>query len=154
MSAFAPDTVDSMMRALTSEHMATPEFRHLLWLATEEDDARICRIMRDVLPGLEVHGAVERGRVVAFVAFDASVDPLVIEYIAVAEDAQGRGLGTALVEVARRDANGGPVYAQTDDDAVDFYRRVGFSVSDRPRDPRWPERQRYDCMLGSRGRPD
>ncbi len=136
-----------MIRALTSDETASPEFRHLLWLAVEVDDAQLNAIARDVLPKLTVHGVVKDDRVVAFVAFDAGTDPMAIEYIAVDEREQGRGHGTALIDAVRSHANGRSVYAQTDDDAVEFYRRAGFAVEPAEPDPRWPDRQRYDCLL-------
>ena len=42
-----------------------------------------------------------------------------------------------------------PIFAQTDDDAIGFYRSLGFVDSPAPRDARWPDRQRYDCVLRS-----
>jgi len=135
------------IRTLTIGEIASAELRHLLWLAVEVDDAELDRVTRDELPGLTILGAVENERVLAFVAVEADADPLAIEYIAVDEGARGRGWGTALVEAVRNHANGRVLYAQTDDDAVDFYRRIGFTVTDREPDPRWPERRRYDCML-------
>ena len=138
-----------MIRALTSHELATPEFAHLLWLAVEVGDDELARIMRDELPTLTLLGVIADERVVAFVAFNATTDPAVIEYIAVGEEAQGRGLGSALVTAVREAADGAAVYAQTDDDAVEFYRSIGFAITDGDPDPRWPDRPRYDCVLVS-----
>lgn len=34
------------------------------------------------------------------------------------------------------------------DDAVEFYRRIGFTILRKDTsEPRWPERQRYECLL-------
>lgn len=137
-----------MVRELTNDEAASAEFRHLLWLAVEVEDAELDMIAGNELPSLTVLGVVDDGSVVAFVAFDSKADPLTIEYIAVAESTQGRGHGRALVEAVRSRAGESMVYAQTDDDAVGFYRRLGFAVTERDRDPRWPERRRYDCLLG------
>lgn len=92
---------------------------------TEADAEELGRIVRDGLPRLSVIGVVEDGRVLAFAAFDSATDPVVIEYIAVDGHAQRFGHGTALVDAVRTAARGRSVYAQTDDDAVDFYRRIG-----------------------------
>lgn len=136
-----------MIRELTPAEIATGEFRQLLWLAVEVDDRQLDRIIREELPELAIRGVVERDRVVAFIAFDAEADPLAIEYLAVDDELRGRGYGTALVEAARDHARGRAVYAQTDDEAVEFYRRIGFAIADRSPDERWPERRRYDCLL-------
>ena len=43
-----------------------------------------------------------------------------------------------------------PLRAETDDDAVDFYRTLGFTVTGAPRDARWPARRRYRCEMPPR----
>lgn len=54
------------------------------------------------------------------------------------------GLGSQLLNVV---ATSFPeVYLETDDDAVDFYRKLGFVISPKERDPRWPDRERYACV--------
>jgi len=136
-----------LIRQLRPDEVTSSEFAHLLWLAIEVDNAELGRITRDELPKLTILGVVENERVIAFVAFDAHIDPLTIEFIAVDESARYGGYGTALVEAACNHAEDRIVYAQTDDDAVDFYRKIGFAISAREPDPRWPERKRYDCTL-------
>ncbi len=137
-----------MIRALTPDEIAGPELRRLLWAAAEVDDAALDRIIAEELPRLALLGVVEAGRVVAFAASDPGLDPVTIEYIAVAESERGRGHGAALVAAVRGRAAGRPVRARTDDDAVDFYRRIGFEIREGEPDPRWPGRRRYDCLLG------
>ena len=137
-----------MIRTLRRDETARSEFAHLMWLATEADEEKLGRILRKELPGLSVIGVLEGDRVVAFAALDPRVEPTVIEYIAVEEASQGHGHGSALVDAAREAGSSRSVYAETDDDAVDFYRRLGFTVTEKAPDPRWPERQRYACLLG------
>ena len=48
--------------------------------------------------------------------------------IAVAENARGYGIGRAMIS-ALQDQFQLPITAETDDDAVDFYRKVGFGVT-------------------------
>ncbi|MGV8882756.1 MAG: GNAT family N-acetyltransferase [Rhodoglobus sp.] len=136
-----------MIRALTMDEVTSTEFRHLLWLSVEVADTELDDIIRDEVPNLTILGVVDFDRVVAFVALSLNSDPLTIEYIAVDESVRGRGYGTALVEAVRNHAKDRIVYAQTDDDAVGFYRRIGFAISAGEPDPRWPDRQRYDCVL-------
>ena len=42
-----------------------------------------------------------------------------------------------------------PVVAETDDDAVGFYRALDFDIGPAPSDPRWPGRRRYRCVRRS-----
>ncbi|WP_261163974.1 GNAT family N-acetyltransferase [Microbacterium sp. Marseille-Q6965] len=138
------------IRPLGPAELRGDAFRHLLWLAAELDDDELSRIAREELPALTVLGAREEGRVVAFAAFDERTRPVTIEYIAVDEGAQSRGWGTALVHAVRERAGERGVRAETDDDAVGFYRRLGFEIVAAEADPRWPGRARYDCVLGQR----
>ncbi|MGE3619885.1 MAG: GNAT family N-acetyltransferase [Acidimicrobiia bacterium] len=135
-----------MIRVLRAGEMARPELVHLLWLACEADDEALAEIVRE-LPHLSVVAVVEEDRVRAFAAFEPDADPVVIEYLAVEEEAQGRGYGRALVGAVREAVSGRALHAETDDDAVDFYRRLGFTISAAAPDPRWPDRPRYACVL-------
>lgn len=137
------------VRVLSKGTLKREDVKDLIRLATDADGERLRRIMLDELRHLSVLGITDEDRVVGFVAFDVDRDPAVIEYIAVAPDHQGHGHGKTLVHATRSAARDGAVYAETDDDAVDFYRRLGFAVVPRDPDPRWPDRQRYACLLGS-----
>ena len=134
-------------RELTEADLQTPEFRALLWLAVEVDDAQLTRIIEEHLPRLTTVGAVDGGLVVGFVAYDEQASPLTIEYIATAPTRRGTGLGESLVRKVQEAHPGRDIFAETDDDAIGFYRRIGFVHRSAPRDPRWPDRPRYACTL-------
>jgi GNAT superfamily N-acetyltransferase len=110
-------------------------------------DDELDRILRDELPALEVLGVERDGVVLAFAATASAPDSVTIEYIAVAQGERGRGLGGRLVHAIRARAARRPLRALTDDDAVDFYRRLGFAVAPSATDARWPDRRRYECIL-------
>jgi len=135
------------IRPLTRAEIASPAFGPLLWEAAGVDADALMHIRDAELPRLQVVGAVE-GDVVGFAAFDRRSDHLELEYLAVSEGARGAGLGTALIDAVRAAAPGLPLHAETDDDAVEFYRSLGFAVRDAPGDARWPGRRRYDCRIG------
>lgn len=136
-----------MIRALRQEEIETPEFRSLLWLAAEVDDGQLDAIVCRELPRLDLLACVDDHRLKGFIAFEPGLDPVTIHYLAVAEDARGEGCGRALVERVRALAPGRSLYAETDDDAVAFYGRLGFEVRVCASDPRWPDRTRYACLL-------
>lgn len=67
-----------------------------------------------------------------------------IRSIAVSETLQRGGVGRALVAHAGQRHPGRDLVAETDDDAVDFYRRCGFTATEIDR---FPDVRRYRCVL-------
>ncbi len=51
-----------------------------------------------------------------------------IMHIAVAKDHQGKGVGRFMIEEAFRYSGTDTIVAETDSDAVDFYKKCGFKV--------------------------
>ncbi|MFT3899070.1 MAG: GNAT family N-acetyltransferase [Gordonia sp. (in: high G+C Gram-positive bacteria)] len=132
---------------LSAADFDTAAFRRLLFLASDYDDTRIQRTVDDELPTMAVIGTRDGERVTGFAAYLPHEETVVLEYIATAEDLRGGGVGRTLVEAIRQRHPGAAVLAETDDDAVDFYRAIGFLVRDGEPDPRWPGRRRYECLL-------
>ena len=131
------------IRDLAPSDLASPRFLELLRLAAELPDEELARLRDEELPALTVIGAVEDGRLDAFAAARPVEEGLEIEYLA----SLRRGLGSALVRELQRTHPGAAIIALTDDDAVGFYRRLGFTEAPAPTDPRWPGRPRYRCTL-------
>jgi ribosomal protein S18 acetylase RimI-like enzyme len=73
-----------------------------------------------------------------------------IRSIAVAPAWRNRGVGRALIDALVKHHNAARVVAETDDDAVGFYRRCGFAVEDAP--PKFG-RARYWCVRDISSRP-
>lgn len=72
---------------------------------------------------------------------DQSAEILILS---VAKEYQGRGVGRALVAHIQRQLKI-PLTAETDDEAVGFYRRCGFSVTSLGK--KYPGVIRYRCIL-------
>lgn len=102
------------------------------------------------MTGLKVRRITRDQRVNTVAAYRPEPARIVIEYIAVDNVRRGEGLGCQLLAAIQHMHSNRPLYAQTDDEAVGFYEGLGFSIAPRPRDPRWPSRQRYDCTLNAR----
>jgi N-acetylglutamate synthase-like GNAT family acetyltransferase len=66
-----------------------------------------------------------------------------IRSIAVVPEWRNRGLGRTLIDALAERTGAERVVAETDDDAVGFYRRCGFAVEDAP--PKFG-RARYWCV--------
>lgn len=65
--------------------------------------------------------------------------------ISCAPDHRRRGVARGLIAFALRKTGAHTLLAETDDDAVDFYRRCGFSVA--PMGELYPGVSRYRCIL-------
>jgi ribosomal protein S18 acetylase RimI-like enzyme len=139
-----------VIRHLEPHDLTTPTFRALLWLACEVEADEIDRIIRTELPELRVLGWHQKGELAGFAAYHDAPERATLEYIAVAESAQGQGVGRSLIAHVAESASSTSIVAETDDDAVEFYRRLGFDVQPLlTTDPRWPQRRRYRCSLST-----
>ena len=145
-----------VLRNLSASELTGPEVRELLRLATDFDDGALDRLVSEVLPRLTVLAAMAAyappgGQAVR----EPEAGPqeprpspsTTIEYIATSPTHQRTGTARALIAEIRRRHPRAVLRASTDDDAIGFYRALGFLDHPAPRDPRWPERRRYDCVL-------
>lgn len=126
------------------EALQSAEFAHLLWLASGYSAEQLKHTITHEISQMTTIGIFENVSPIAFASYFNEPDRAVVEYIAVMESHQGMGLGSQLLNVV---ATSFPeIYLETDDDAVDFYRKLGFVISPKERDPRWPDRERYACV--------
>ncbi|WP_404434201.1 GNAT family N-acetyltransferase [Rothia sp. BD8] len=139
-----------ILGALTWRDLHSPNFLALLHRAAELPEAELQRIRDEELPGMELLAARRRDELVGFAAASIRPQQIELEYLAVAQDATGDGIGSGLVSRLREAHGGVQFVAHTDDDAVDFYRRLGFRISAAAADPRWPTSRRYRCELPAR----
>lgn len=135
------------LRMLTALDTEDSRFFVLLREAAGQDDDQLRTLIAKRLPAMSMIGVFEAGCLLAFAAYQEEYDHVVLEYIAVDASHRGRGYGSLLVQAIRNAHPGAPILAETDDDAVEFYRRLGFGISQRAGDPRWPGSQRYRCLL-------
>jgi ribosomal protein S18 acetylase RimI-like enzyme len=84
------------------------------------------------------------GRVSGLVGFTVDGGTAVIRHIAVAPGERGRGLGRRLVEALFELEPCAVLTAETDAEAVGFYRRCGFEVASLG-DQRYPGVERFHC---------
>jgi len=136
------------VRQLTAGDLASNEMHALMREAAGLPGAEIRRILAEELPGMVVFGTGGEGHPSSMAACVVQRDHVLLEYLAVAAGSRGRGIGRLLVGQAAR--LGSLVVAETADDAVDFYRALGFQVAPALEDPRWPGCARYRCVLNQR----
>jgi 8-oxo-dGTP pyrophosphatase MutT (NUDIX family) len=76
----------------------------------------------------QFYGWVENGEICGVCGFAVHTDHVEILNIAVAENRRRKGVGGKMI-AALQSAYNLPIEAETDDDAVDFYRKCGFETT-------------------------
>ncbi len=131
-------------------HLGDPEVRALLALSVYPAPGRLERAVeayqRD--PDRALLGLEDGGALVGCIGVEVASGTIL--NIGVREGARGRGFGRALVEGAASALGLTHLRAETDGEAVGFYRRCGFTVT--PLGERYPGVERFACVL-ERGRP-
>ena len=135
------------IRRLVGEDLASEQMLVLMREAAGLSDAELHRILVEELAVMEVVGTGPLGAPTSVAAYVSQSYGVVLEYIAVATELRGDGIGRALVDALA--GVSGQVVAETDDDAVGFYRALDFDIGPAPSDPRWPGRRRYRCVRRS-----
>jgi len=74
---------------------------------------------------LNFYGWLDSERIVGICGFETHADKVEIHLISVAKDMRGKGIGGAMVTALQKMYRL-PTQAETDGDAVDFYRKLGF----------------------------
>ena len=135
------------IRRLVGEDLASEQMLVLMREAAGLSDAELHRILVEELAVMEVVGTGPLGAPTSVAAYVSQSYGVVLEYIAVAPELRGDGIGRALVDALAGVSWQG--VAETDDDAVGFYRALDFDIGPAPSDPRWPGRRRYRCVRRS-----
>ena len=101
-------------------------------------------------PAVHVYGCLNagdsaetpRGAVVLKLIGDVSA-----EILSIAADPayRGQGVGRALITCAAENLSGRALHAETDDEAVGFYRKCGFTIKNLGE--KYPGIVRYHCIL-------
>ena len=91
-------------------------------------------------------GVESNGELAGFVGFRLQPpDGAVIRHIAVRRDHRRQGIGRQMIFQVCSTYSLGLIYAETDHDAVDFYRKVGFAVESLGE--KYPGIERFACKL-------
>ena len=79
-------------------------------------------------PERQLYGWIENGEIIGVCGVAVHPDYVEIRQIAVAETARNREIGSAMVSALQGRYNL-PIHAETDDDAIGFYRKCGFKAT-------------------------
>jgi ribosomal protein S18 acetylase RimI-like enzyme len=97
-------------------------------------------------PARHLVGFEQTGALVGLLGVKIEPEHATIHQIAVQPQARSQGVGREMVRWLVETAGMTRVVAETDNDAVGFYRRLGFSVVSLG-DERYPGTERFECRL-------
>jgi ribosomal protein S18 acetylase RimI-like enzyme len=90
--------------------------------------------------------AMQQGNIVGLIGIDPTGHPAgFVTSLAVASDKRKQGIGKLLLQKSAEMLDLKTVELETDEEAVDFYRRCGFTVHEI-KSP-YPEHQRFSCTI-------
>jgi len=90
-------------------------------------------------------GMNQRVKVAGIIGFKKDDEDLIILHIAIKPEFRGLGFGKGQILEAIDLIKPLKVIAETDDDAVDFYRRIGFEIESLGE--MYPGVERYKCTF-------
>ena len=100
----------------------------------EQDDANALQGLRDD----------EDGKLIGVIGYRRNPNGVLeIRHIAVSPDERGQGYGRAMVLEALAKTDPAAIVAETDEEAIDFYRNIGFTVESLGE--RYPGVERFKC---------
>ena len=70
-------------------------------------------------------------------------DTFIIRHIAVTPEERGNNIGSSMIQFILKSPQVKEVIAETDKDAVDFYRKFGFTITSLGE--KYPGVERFDC---------
>lgn len=132
-------------RVLISPATLTPDFERLLAMAMYPDPARVAAQLDDYWTdqARRVFGWQIDGQLVAAVGLRVDRASATIWHIGTDPAWRRRGYARQLLHAVEETLDADQLVAETDEDAVGFYRRIGFEI--------WPQgerfgRRRYRCV--------
>ena len=97
---------------------------------------------------IHIYGHYEDERITGIIVINRNQDgSYEIKGIAVAPEYRNRGIGKKLIQYACDEFFISTLHAETDDDAVDFYKHCGFEAQEFMRTSESGEYKRYKCTL-------
>lgn len=95
-------------------------------------------------PELELHGYESEGEIIGIIGFRKNKDnELAITHLAVKPEFRGAGFGRGQILEVIALMNPAALIAETDEEAVDFYRAIGFEIESLGE--KFPSGERFKC---------
>ncbi|GLC87137.1 GNAT family N-acetyltransferase [Lysinibacillus piscis] len=126
--------------------MMSPSVRRLLAFATSEKNIEPAYKLYCQSPIQELYGYYMEGQLIGCIGI-AFLDSgqYEIKHIAVCPNHRGKGLGGEMIRFIKVKYKATLIIAETDCDAVNFYRNVGFNIVSLGE--KYPHVERFTCTL-------
>lgn len=128
------------------DRLDKPQVYELLEMAVFPDPDRIVEVLREYRedPSLDIRGFYEEETLIGVIGSRMGDDGVLeIRHIAVAPDERGQGYGRGMILTLLEAQNPKAIVAETDEEAVNFYRGIGFTVESLGE--RYPGVERFRC---------
>lgn len=135
-------------------HLAKEDGQYLIELSVFPSPEAIQRTANEYIVNeeFEIWGLLQDGKLVGFVGIHFTEDTkeiLEIRHIAVNPEERGKGLGEKMVQELIKSKDPHEIKAETDDDAVDFYKKLGFEIENLGEKYPGIVRYKYTLRLGA-----
>lgn len=136
------------MKEIKSESIQ-PNLRKLLCFATSEKNIEREYELYIQSPVRELYGYDIKDEVVGCIGIEFSgPNRCEIKHIAVLPNHRGEGIGSKMISFIKDKHSLSFVFAETDIDAVNFYRNCGFKITSLGE--KYPDVERFQCILESK----
>lgn len=135
-----------MLKDITMQ-ASQPEIKELLSYSVFPDPEAVDEAAASYQSGdSRLFGYEEDGLLLGVIGFDVKEDELIIRHLAVLPENRGKGYGRGLILELLLEVQPKPerVIAETDEEAVNFYRSIGFEVYSLGE--KYPGVERFRCI--------
>ena len=136
------------LTAFDSPQIAADVAAAIGWSSSTKDPERLAATAVSFVtdPDKELYVSIEQGRVIGVMALECLATRMVtVRQIGVAPSRRRQGIGSGMVEHVAAVHASAALQAETDHDAVGFYRRLGFRVESLGE--KYPGTERFRCTL-------
>jgi inorganic pyrophosphatase len=117
-------------------------FQDIIWKSTNEQiDQILDKSRKD--ESYAIIGLVENNNLIGIIIYRSENSKVIIEYFGVESIYRHKGIGSKLIDEVIRKTKANYIVAETEDDAVNFYRKYGFAITMLGKI--YPERNHYRC---------
>ncbi|WP_161497064.1 GNAT family N-acetyltransferase [Pradoshia eiseniae] len=96
------------------------------------------------IPNRKLFGCQKDSQLIGCIGGEQNSDTFIIRHIAVTQEKRGCGVGSSMIQFILNDPSIKTVIAETDKEAVSFYRKFGFHITSLGE--KYPGVERFACQ--------